>query len=158
MKIEILVLTICWFEFSDNLLVRDRQPQRSRLFIGCRRIPRSSDSRPSNENRGCRHSRSSNSRNTNMACGPFLRREGIAPAEAVPIIDVKRDRHEIFPKPSSISILPEAAFRRWTTAAALRSKKLDQVDFLRGRSRKPGRRFARSTHQSARSNREEAGS
>src|SRR5688500_3835372 len=58
---------------------------------------------------------------------PFARGERIAPAEVVPIMEVKCDRHEILPEPRLVFQIAQPRLRRRTTAASLRSEKLEQM-------------------------------
>ncbi len=53
--------------------------------------------------------------------------EGIAPAEAIPIIDMERERHKVPPEARFVFEFAQPRFGRRTTAAAFRSKELDQV-------------------------------
>src|SRR6266566_3729381 len=57
-----------------------------------------------------------------LPSGPFLRSKRIAPAKMVPIIDVKRERHETLPQSWIALELGEPGFGRRTTAAAFRRK------------------------------------
>src|SRR6266481_451888 len=63
---------------------------------------------------------------------PFHGRKRILPAESIPVIDMKRDRHEFTPEPW---IVDEPAQRRLSgrTTAALGGKKFEQLNFFRSR-------------------------
>src|SRR5437763_14019733 len=58
---------------------------------------------------------------------PRLGRKRIAPAEVVPVIDVKRDRNKILPEPRLIFQITQPRFRGQTTAAPFRCVELEQM-------------------------------
>ena len=62
---------------------------------------------------------------------PLLRGERVPPAEPVPIVDVKCERHEIFPESRLILEFRQPSLRWRTTAAPLRGEKLKQMNALR---------------------------
>src|SRR6185437_14705631 len=96
MKIDILVYAI---KFRDCFSVRDRQFQRTWLVV------RGSWNATLHPFASIQHE----ARSVNALAlpsfgilvlprGPLFRRKRIAPAEPVPVIDMKRKRHEILPK------------------------------------------------------------
>src|SRR5213082_1295371 len=58
---------------------------------------------------------------------PRLGRKRIAPAEVVPVIDVKRDWNKILPEPRLVFQIAQPRFRRQTTAAPFRGEELEQM-------------------------------
>src|SRR4051812_43486619 len=59
--------------------------------------------------------------------GPELRRKRIAPAEAVPVIDMERDWHDVLPKARLILQLAHPLLGRRATAAAFRCVEFQEM-------------------------------
>src|SRR6266853_28369 len=64
---------------------------------------------------------------------PFRGGKRILPAESIPVIDMKSDRHELVPEPWVVDEPAQRRLSRRTTAAALGGKKFEQLNFFRSR-------------------------
>ena len=64
---------------------------------------------------------------------PFRGGKRILPAESIPVIDMKSDRHELMPEPWIVDEPAQRRLSRRTTAAALGGKKFEQLNFFRSR-------------------------
>src|SRR5438874_1495116 len=53
--------------------------------------------------------------------------QNIFPSQAIPVIDVKRDRDEILPEPVVALQCSQPRFRRWTAAASFRGEEFQQM-------------------------------
>src|SRR4026207_1416955 len=62
---------------------------------------------------------------------PFRGGKRILPAESIPVIDMKSDRHELTPEAWVVYERAQRSLGRRTTAAALRGKKVKQPDLFR---------------------------
>src|SRR5204863_9855199 len=64
---------------------------------------------------------------------PFCGGKRILPAESIPVIDMKSDRHELMPEPRVLYEPAQRSLGGRTTAAALGGKKFEELDLFRTR-------------------------